>query len=198
MTPDQTPAAAASPPQFPDHETTRRTRILDALAAFAAQRPGLEFGNYGDAKAYRAEMRSITRDLSHARALLRAVQLRGSISADDLISAARSAYSGRLTIKEGGYDAPGSRELVLEYCTGQYFPTEYRRAVCAVLASALWSYVREHAMPAPSGKVTIRRGRGPFATVSKHDSIEGLSPGDWLRRYFRREFGAAIARRWFN
>lgn len=39
----------------------------------------------------------------------------------------------------------------VDYCTGQYFPTEYRRAVCAVLASALWDYTRENAMPAVYG-----------------------------------------------
>ena len=45
--------------------------IIDALYSFATQRPGLEFGNYGDVRAYRSEMRSITKDLHDARLLLR-------------------------------------------------------------------------------------------------------------------------------
>ena len=27
---------------------------------------------------------------------------------------------------------------------------------------------------------------------------DGMSAGDWLRRYFRREFGATMQRRWFD
>ncbi len=67
-----------------------------------------------------------------------------------------------------------------------------------MLASALWNYTREHAMPAPSGKVKRVSGVGAFRTVSEHDSINGLSPGDWLRKHFRAEFGRSIGNRWFN
>jgi hypothetical protein len=40
--------------------TLTKAAILESLRRFARQRPGLEFGNYGDATAYRAELRSIT------------------------------------------------------------------------------------------------------------------------------------------
>lgn len=162
----------------------RKQLICDALRAFVQQRPGLEFGNYGSIETYRAEMRSITRDLNHARTLLRYVEARDSITADRLLHAAKHAYSGRLSIKacphgqshaaecgnchrkwcdacdpapsalchhchgNGYVPIPGA--VTIDYCTGQYWPTEYRRAVCAVLASAIWDYWREHAMPAPS------------------------------------------------
>ena len=43
-----------------------KTQILSALRAFVRQRPGLDFANYGDVKLYRAEVRSITKDLHHA------------------------------------------------------------------------------------------------------------------------------------
>jgi hypothetical protein len=109
--------------------------IIDALDRWIRQRPGLEFGNYGSVPAYRAEMRSITRDLHHARELLLAVSNR-SISADAIIEAARHAYSGRLSI------TPQGDTVQIDYCTGQYWPTEYRRAVCAVLSFALWDYWR--------------------------------------------------------
>lgn len=119
---------------------------------------------------------------------------------------------------------PGAGRL--EYTTGQYWPTEYRKAACAVLASALWAGAAA-SMPAESGYQVQSwtqydadgRTRGrvtskPFATREAAEASlaelgghsyghvqalhEGLCPGDWLRRYFRREFGASIAKRWFS
>ena len=52
---------------------TKQT-IIDALHQWINQRPGLEFGNYGDVSSYRAEMRSIGRDLQHARAMINAIR----------------------------------------------------------------------------------------------------------------------------
>lgn len=107
--------------------------IIDALHQWIRQRPGLEFANYGDVSTYRAELRSIGNDLKHARELLAAVAWRDGITDKDLIDASRRAYSGRLTIDT-------SSGVSIDYCTGQYWPTEYRRAACAVLASALREY----------------------------------------------------------
>jgi len=149
----QTAAAAPSPRAARDH-------ILGELAAFAAKRPRLEYGNYNDRASYRAEVRGITKDLHQARALLTAVRLSG-VSGSQLATAFRGAFSGRLS-----WD--GQR---LEYCTGQYYQTEYRRAVCAVLASALWSYFREDCH---------------------------CDTGDKIRAAARRDLPRAIASRWFN
>ena len=154
-----------------------REQILNALAAWIKQRPGLEFGNYGDMRTYRAELRQIAKDRRDAETLLRAVALRPSITAEDLIAATR-AYSGRLQIKDRG-NAVG---VHIEYCTGQYWPTEYRKAVCAVLASALWEDTRID-MPTESTRERLQ---------------PGVSAGDWIRNKFRREFGRSIAQRWFN
>jgi hypothetical protein len=143
-----------------------RDNILHALAAFAAKRPGLDPRDYISSwsdtegrKAYAAEVRSITKDLHHARALLTAVRL-SSITEAQLVEAFR-AFSGRLS-----WD--GQR---LDYCTGQYYPTEYRKAVCAVLASALWGYYRTDC---------------------------GCDTGDKIRAAARRNLPRAIALRWFN
>jgi hypothetical protein len=188
---------------------TKKTAILGALMRFIAQRPGLEFGNYGDVKAYRSEMRAITRDRHDAERLLGAVALANGITGDALQAAFAHAYSGRLSCKTepkvephpthaAGYVA-GYR-ATLNYCAGQYFPTEYRKAACAVLASALWAYVREHCMPAPR---YIQHGSAddlPMSTESVyHDARTGndVSAGDWIRAHFRREFGRHIAARWF-
>lgn len=174
-----------------------RETILNALHKFASQRPGLEFGNYGDLKAYRAEMRSITKDLAHARTLLRAVELRESITAEQIIEAADHAYSGRLSI-----NVRDDGKVVIDYCTGQYWPTEYRRAVCAVLSAVLWAYWRDECMPQPVGKMTRTIGQGPFRQQVETDayrlSDRTLTAGDWLRTTARREFGRGIASRWFN
>jgi hypothetical protein len=178
----------------------RKQAICDALSRFIRQRPGLEFGNYGDVKAYRSELRSITKDRHHAETLLRAVMAHDSITADDLIRAAQSAYSGRLTIvpplenyAHGPCTGSSSPYWRIEYVTGQYFPTEYRRAVCAVLASALWYWTREHAMPEP----TNTDGDGN-RLYPDHVNRSVVSAGDWLRAHFRREFGKGIASRWFS
>ena len=208
----------------------RKTAILDALDAFVRQRPGLEFGNYGDVTSYRSELRSITRDLHDYRELRKAVQWRDGITADALLEATH-AFSGRLQLKETakepacGYINSGNLGVVafdVDYCTGQYFPTEYRKAACAVLAQALWDYTRGHAMPAPcdhrvrsygsdeqAGKwlgihaaTEERAARGDGCYIEDRYKLPGSdrkgSAGDWLRAYFVREFGRGIARRWFN
>ncbi len=177
---------------------TERELLLANLDAFVRQRSGLEYREYSDATSSRAEQCSITRDLHDYRTLRAAVQWRDGIDAAALKEAFR-AFSGRLT-----WD--GKR---LDYCTGQYFPTEYCKAACAVLASALWDYTREHAMPEPSYMVerkpfkTLADAKAYAATfvpvfVAIEERHDGLSPGDWLRRYFRREFGRGLAARYFN
>ena len=109
--------------------TTKPTKeqLLNALKNRVKQRPGLDFANYGDVSAYRSELRTITRQRHDAETLIREVALRDTITTDDILS----NLSNRLT-----WNAEKSR---LEYCTGQYWCTEYRAAVCSVLASVLWS-----------------------------------------------------------
>jgi hypothetical protein len=211
----------------------RKQAIIDALTHFMNQRSGLEFANYGDVKAFRAEQRSITKDLHQARVLLDAVKYCDGITADNLLAASVSAYSGRLRIQlhwdQGINGAPDVlRKAAVSYCTGQYFPTEYRRAVCAVLASALWDYTREKAMPPVAGYRVeswsqLGAGRTRHETHATRAESEAqleelggrdygsvcevypddgprryLSAGYWLRAHFRKEFGRGIASRWFS
>ena len=144
-------------------DRTARDLILDALLTYAQQRPALEFGNYANhndpaegRRSYFSECRRITSDLHQARQLLSAVR-HSQITADEL----RQCFTNRLT-----WD--GAR---LDYCTGQYWPVEYRPAVCRVLASALWAYYREHC---------------------------GCETGDTIRAAARHNLPRAIAARWFN
>ena len=135
-----------------------RTEILEALARFVAQRSGIDGRNYGGSReAFLGDYRRILRDGREARALLRVVELStclpDSILADVL-------KTGRLT-----WD--GKR---LDYCAGQYWPTEYRAAVCRALASVLWNYWGD------GGRYTAEQ----------------------IRAAARSNLGRGIARRWFN
>ena len=140
-----------------------KQKIIDALYNFAQKRPQLEYGNYGDFLSYSQESRAITKDLHHARALLRKVELSG-ISANELLEASKEAFSGRLEIT-----TTDDGLVKVSYCVGQYFPTEYRKAVAAVCARALWNYWKTDANDA-----------------------------DRIRNTARREFPRAIARAYFN
>jgi hypothetical protein len=129
-----------------------KSQLLHALRAFIAQRPGIEPGNYGSWADYRQESREVTEDRHHAEIMLRHCELSG-ITAEQILAQARY----RMTIENGRID----------YCTGQYFPTEYRKAVCRLLASALWDYWRE---PDSTGdSLRARAGRAfPRAITSRY------------------------------
>lgn len=147
----------------------KKEQIITALRAFVAQRSGIEFANYqsGDWKHSREifmqDYRPILRAGRDARVMMAAVSGRDSITPKDILAATR-AYSGRLQIvqRNGG--------VGVDYTTGQYFPTEYRNAACAVLATVLWDY----------------------AVAS------GYKDGNAIRKWARGEFGRGIASRWFN
>ena len=138
-----------------------KSTIVAALDAWIRQRPGLEFGNYGDWTAYRSELRSIGKDLQHARALLRYVEWHDSITADMILNAARS---GRLSIVVDG------NKVRVDYCTGQYWSIEYRPAVCRLLSSVIWHWMRAN---------------------------DPRRSGEMIRKAASRELGTSIAQRWF-
>jgi hypothetical protein len=194
---------------------TRKQVIVNALRAFADQRPGLDPRNYishgADTRgraAYRSESRRITQDLADARTLLAYASGQDAITADMILNA---DPGGRLTIKcrhTCRSAAPGMRafldkecggethevwcedgkneRIVINYCTGQYWPVEYRRAVCRLLSQVLWGYVRDHVLPDVG------------TNARPHGSHMAQSPGDWLRAHFKREFGRRIASRYFD
>jgi hypothetical protein len=158
--------------------------LIDTLHNFINQRPGLNPREYmrdnRDADglaAYRSDARGITRDLHDARALLRYVELHPTIDAQRIIDA---AGRGRLTIKpvyvqnSGLYGLPPEvAGYEIDYCTGQYWPTEYRAAVARVLSDAIWKYFRE-------------------------DCLKNQTGADAIRTLARKELTTPIARRWFN
>ena len=140
----------------------KKQTIIDALNAWVNQRPGLDYGNYGDLVAYRAEVRSIGKDLQHARAMINYVAWHDSITAEMILDAAQS---GRLSIVVDG------DTVRIDYCTGQYWSTEYRPAVCRLLSTVIWYWMRDNML----------------------DPVTGND----IRRQASRELGTSIARRWF-
>ena len=109
--------------------TPNKIALLQLLTKWINQRPGLEAWNYSSV-CYRAEIRSIGRQLADARTLLRAVEGSG-ITAEQMVERLKT---GRLTLRESGEE--------LDYTTDSYRPTEYRAAVCRVCSDLLWRHIR--------------------------------------------------------
>ena len=99
---------------------------LVALIDYAAQRPGLDCRNYGTWQNYQSESAHITRQWHIICELLQAAN-HYHLTDTQIIDASKSAFSGRMTWLGDEWD----------YCTGQYWPTEYRSAVIAILRYSL-------------------------------------------------------------
>ena len=106
--------------------------VVEKLVKFVNQRPGLDFANYGDVSAYRAESREITNDKHDFFELLSLAQRRIENFDAKLEKELRNT-SGRLTLEGEN----------LQYITGQYFCTEYRPAANRVLVSLIWNDYRD-------------------------------------------------------
>lgn len=185
---------------------TRKQAIIDALRAFVNQRPGFELANYGDTASYRSDSRRATRQKDDALRLLRDIELRDSITADAIL---KEAESGRVTItvtvaadsqvaalRKSGLtciaDPDNTRHVCvsIDYCTGQYFCTEFRGAVARLCASVLWTWKREQCMP------DNQAGSCDDACYLSNGKL--VSAGDWLCASFKREYGAPLAGRYFS
>ena len=139
--------------------TTPTPSPADLLCKFVDQRPGMEPMNYGSWKDYRRESAEVTRDRRDFYELfIFALRKLGAPALDAAIEKNLRNTSGRLKMNNAG---------ALEYCTGQYFATEYRPAACRVLVEILWDHTRE--------------------------SRPDLETGHDLRAYFRREFSRRVA-----
>lgn len=141
--------------------------VFIVLKAWIKQKPGLDPRNYGytreGERALRSELRSIAKDRKRAlKALDEAKEL--TPAQPDLLADAFSAYSGRLQwmptsvgtlhlnlegseLKFGekttiGHGTPCVTPSHLTYTTGQYWPTEYRKAAAAVLERYIASWRR--------------------------------------------------------
>lgn len=152
----------------PTKQTAGQTAtVTELLANFVNQRPGLNFADYGDVKLYRAEMREITNDRRDFYELFNLCFIRMGGTFAEKLTKELTNSNGRLTL-EGGE---------LQYCTGQYFPTEYRPAACRILVTILWNDYRDE---------------------KKADGTPVYSDGHAIRKAIRRNLSRRVSRIYFS
>jgi hypothetical protein len=150
-----------------------KVSALALLREFVAQRPGLEFADYGDIYYYRQDYNFILKSKHIAEEGMRVLAL--SFSPDDVQRALvhklwnSSERLHLIDLKEGRYK--------LQYHVGQYFPTEYRRAAASIAYTALWLLVREMQEREAENKDDVT--------------------GDTIRAWFRRNTSKAFIN-WFD
>ncbi len=134
------------------------------IRRFLAQRPNMDARNYctprdngAGWRLYRKEAAEVARDKRDALSLLAWAY----VHVEESFFVAAFALPGeRLHLNEGR----------LEYTAGQYWPTEYRKAVCRKLASLFWHSV-------------------PFEVNNHRRNVQAKA---------KRAFSRAIVSRWFN
>lgn len=152
---------------------TNTQPAIFALVEFAAQNSGIEPRNYYDpanrlagrrdtylqgVSAYKSECRSITEDWRRFKLALATAADEG-VSDLEVIAEAPHAFSGRLEWRCRQHHDPKTGEYAgrWDYCTGQYFPTEYRKAAATVLEAAIRRVRRNRAPETRSDIHTIRQ-----------------------------------------
>lgn len=108
-----------------------KDQLVAETYRFLATRPGFEPGNYATLRDYRADVRSATNARNDAEVMLRSIGQSDTITVDDMTY----SLGSRLTLNANG---------TLDYCAGQYYCIEYRRAVAQWLSSVLWNFYRDH------------------------------------------------------
>lgn len=140
----------------------------EKLLKFVNQRPGLDFSNYGEIRSYRAEMREITKDRSDFYELFALANARID-NLNEVLTDYLQKSSGRLTLNADGN---------LEYCTGQYFPTEYRPAANRVLANIIFADYRDE--------------------VHTNTPNPVYPDGNAIRKAIKRNISRRVAKNYFN
>lgn len=172
---------------------------IGKLVEFAAQNPGLEYGNYGNWKAFSSERASITRDWKRLKKALYWASV-ARVTDKDVIEAAPRAFSGRLEwitteynaskepcpscgAKPHGYHLPECSGGVSGHWayTTEYFPTEYRKAAATVL---------EYATRAVKQAREPVRGNPQTMAAVKH--LNELNGGCWFDEGTMRFFGTKV------
>lgn len=168
---------------------TTQAPTLALLQKFVDSRPGLNFADYGDVRAYRNESAEITRDRSDFYELLRLAlntlegfspnKQRNLLGLEPINNpyfdepwTTPDLREQRLDEKIKNYLTTTSGRLTLEnnklqYITGQYFPTEYRPAACRVLVSIIWNAFSKILTDSKGDNVT---GHDIRQAIKKHTS----------------------------
>jgi len=164
--------------------------VFRALREFIGKRPGLEYANYGDPVCYRAEMRSISADGRRAKQALREAESLQPANGEILADSFR-AFSGRLEWipydPDDSYASKTTQLGRLEYTTGQYFPTEYRKAAASVLETYIAGWKRAYAAAHPREFV--------YATMTDVITANSQVGGHWFEKSTMRFFNTRIESR---
>lgn len=96
--------------------------VADEFRKWIKQPSGIDFRDYGDRECFAEEARRISGSVREALEALEAFEQ--TPFSPEIMEEALRAFSGRLSFSKNGE---------LEYCVGQYFPTEYAVAAKAVL-----------------------------------------------------------------
>lgn len=108
-----------------------KNEVYDKFAQWINQRPDLDWYNYQDRSLMNAECRRIAKQKDDA---FKALNLFFMLPySEEILRDSMRAFSGRLS-----FDANDN----LQYVTGQYWPTEYRLAACAVLEQYIFESCR--------------------------------------------------------
>lgn len=161
------------------------------LVAFAAQNSGIDPRNYfsdfrdtNGRRAYSQESRSISEDWRRFKSALFVAGLEGVTDAD-VIAEAPHAFSGRLEWAKHQHTPMSAKanggEGEWNYCTGQYFPTEYRKAAATLLEYATRK---------------VRQARPPekrcVSSIAELKALNEQNGGTWFDRSNVRFFGTKI------
>jgi len=150
------------------NKCTNIMTTIEKLTKFVNQRPGLDYSNYGELSSYRSEMAEITRDRTDYFELLSLAFSRID-NLNEVVTDYLLKSSGRLTMNEAGN---------LEYCTGQYFPTEYRPAANRILANLIFASYRDE--------------------IEHNTPNNVYKDGNEIRKAIKRSISRRIAKNYFN
>lgn len=139
---------------------------VSMLSTFVDGRPGVESVNYASMRAYRREAASVTRDRRDFYTILNfgysTIKRRNLL---DGLGDVLESSAGRITVES---KPDGSHAI--RYYAGQYYPTEYRKAACDMLAAVMLENVRR----------------------------SSVLSDDELHAFFRKAIGRRIANRYFS
>jgi hypothetical protein len=176
---------------------TECAAIFKALEEFIARRSGLDSRDYWTSDhwnarsegraAFRADQRQVAKDGVRARQALELAR-RLQPAKPELLADAFRAFSGRLEWDATARDTSGSQPNPhLVYTTGQYFPTEYRKAAASVLETYISAWRQWYASEHPQ--------EFTFADMSDVISANKQVGGHWFERSTMRFFKTKIESR---
>ncbi len=148
----------------------KNPNFINLLSDFVARRPGFDLCNYASMKDYRSDYyRALKYKRAYESFLIQAERMFYFEDLNNALGERLKNNSGRLTYKVDRAE--------LEYCTGQYFPVEYRPAAFGALFYTVWDLTRN----------LLQEG--------KEEHITGTEIRAYLSKRFK---GNKIALNWIN